>query len=261
MSYFFGKPNVAPLLDTIMDRGWQQNNVEIAIIPTVATGSSEVEGGTSTFLSISPPVISLLHGNAVLPLSEDSLLMQAVGACLDAYFRLPPAVDRAVAPAVADRDNAKLIVPATRLIERFEAFQNVELAAQAYDLDKSDEKWQARLDAEWARFELTDEYVVLPCYEATFRDIFNENASLKHPLPFLETYRHYFQSRHANLDGGEPSNFAIGVVERCVTAGIKGKWERNEIAAEVIRTLHLHPLHYDIFRTYVAELLDAEAAG
>lgn len=260
MSYFFGKPDVAPLLDTISDRGWQQDNVEIAIIPTVKTGSSKVEGGTNTFVSISPPLISLIHGNAVLPLSEDSPLMQSVGSCIEAYFRLPPAVDRALGPDVADRNNARLIVPATRLIERVKAFQNAELAAQAYVLDKSDATWQARLDAEWARFQLEDEFAALPCDEATFRDIFSENASLKHPLPFLETYRHYWQSQQANLDGGQPSDFAISVVERCVKAGIEGKWE-NGIAGEVIQTLHVHPLHRNIFHTYVAEFLEAEAAG
>jgi hypothetical protein len=259
MNYIFGKPDVAPLVVTINDRGWELTNVDIAVIPTVATASSEVAGGTNSFISISPPVISLLHDNAVLPLSADSPLMQSVGSCLEAYFRLPSAVDRALAPAVADRENALLIVQAKHLIDRVEAFEQAELAARAFDLDRSDANWRARRDAEWVRFQLTDEFASLPCDEETFQAMFFVNASQKHPLPFLETYRHYWQSQQANLDGGQPSDFAISVVERCVKAGIKGKWESG-IAGEVIQTLHVHPLHRNIFHAYVAELLAAEVA-
>ncbi|TLX16378.1 hypothetical protein [Rhizobium sp. MHM7A] len=260
MSYFFGKPDVTALALTISDRGWNLDNVEIAVIPTVVMTTSEFEGSTSTSISTSPPVISLLHGNAVLPLSEDTPVMHAVGSCLEAYFRLPEPVDRAHAPVIVDRDNALLIVPAKHLINRYQAFERAELAARAYDRDRSEANWQARLSAEWARFQLEEAFAALPCDEATFRAIFSENASLKHPHPFLETYRHYWQSKQANLDGEQPSDFAIAVSKRCVKAGIAGKWT-GEIAAEVIRSLHLHPLHYNLFHAYVAELLIAEGWG
>jgi hypothetical protein len=256
MKNFFEKPDVTALGLAIMDRGWNIDNVEVAVIPTVLISEAQVEGGTSRSISISPPVISLLHGNAVLPLSG-SPVMDTVGWCLEAYFRLPPAVDRASAPLIADRDNALLIVPVRHLINRHSAFQRVELAARAYDVDKSDANWQARLTAEWERFQLEDAFAALPCDEATFRAIFSENASLKHPLPFLETYSHYWQSKQANIDGGQPSDFAIAVAERCVKAGIAGNW-KTEIAGEVVRALNLHPLHFSLFHAHVAELVAAE---
>ena len=52
----------------------------------------------------------------------------------------------------------------------------------------------------------------------------------------------------------------MAVVERYVKAGVAGKW-KSEIAAEVIRLLNLHPLHFDLFHGYVAELVAAEEAG
>ncbi len=232
--------------------------MEVAFIPTVVIVETQVEGGTNRSMSTSPPVISLLHGNAVLSLDEGTPVMDTVGWCVEHYCKLPPAVDITSAPLIADRDNASLIVSVRNLIDRYAAFQRACLAAHAYDVEKSEANWQARLTAEWGRFQFEDAFNALPCDEATFRAIFTENASLKHPLPFLETYSHYWQSKQANLDGEQPSDFAIAVAERCVKAGGAGHL-KNEIASSVIRALNLHPLHYGLFHTYVAELVAAEA--
>lgn len=260
MNYFFGKPDTSVLKATLLERGWSAADVEIAIIPTITSSSHEVDGGTSINVTISPPVMSLIYGYAILPLKDESPLMLSVGTCLEAYFRLPQAIDQKVAPALADRNNASLIVSAKDLIERHEAFVNAERAAIDYDLKPSSAYFEARLKAEWARFQLTSTFVALPCNEKTFRDIFTANARQKHPLPFLETYSHYWQSKEANLNGEQPSDFAIHVVERCVDAGIKGKWEQD-IETEVIRTLRVHPLHTNIFHEYVADLLAAEVVS
>jgi hypothetical protein len=255
MHYFFQKPDVTALGLAIMDRGWNIDEVDVAVIPTVAISEAKVEGGTNRSISISPPVISLLHGNAILPLDESSPEMNAVGWCLYTYCKLSSAVDRASAPRIADRDNASLILPVRYLINRHAAFQKAEIAAHAYDVNPSDANWQTRLSAEWERFKLEDVFTMLPCDEVTFRAIFAENASLKHPLPFLETYSHYWQSKQANLDGEQPSDFAIRVVEQCCRIGIDRKWQKPVIAGEVMRSLNVHPLHKRIFHDYIAELL------
>ena len=258
MKYFLVKPDITALSHEIKDRGWDVDKTEVAFVPTIAVSETLVEGGTSRSISISSPVISLLHDNAVLPLDKGSPAMDAVGWCVEAYCRLPPSVDTADAPVIADRNNAPLIVSVRYLINRYAAFQRVELAAHAYDVEKSSANWQAKLNAEWERFQLEDVFIALPCDEATFRAIFTENASLKRPLPFLETYSHYWQSKEANFHGDQPSDFAIGVTERCVTAAITGNW-KGEVAGEVIRALNLHPLHQNLFHSYVAELVADEA--
>jgi hypothetical protein len=254
MDYFFGVPEIEPLLNSLLENGWDAGTVDVMIVPTMVTVPYKMKDGTSTRIKAGPPVISLAHNEDTLPLRGDTPLMRCVGLCLQTFLRLPSAVDIASAPDIAHRNNAPLVISAAKVIEHFEAFQATERAAATFKRNASQKNWEARLKAEWIRFQLSDEFSILPCDEQTFRAIFDCNGRLKEPLPFLESYRHYWQSKQANLDDEQPSDFAIAVAERCVNAGIAGKWE-NDIAGDVIRALNVHPLHTNIFHHYVEELV------
>lgn len=219
----------------------------IGVRRSTTTDWKEVPGGSSMSFSREPNAISIVSNGRTVRIEDETPLFWEVNGCIERHFDLSTDFHEKHPSQFVSEEGADFKISASLAIERHKAAERVNKLYASGTMTE-------RFEAEWARFILTDTYAITPCSKDTFELIWRENEGNKHPLPFLETYSHYWSSKRANFQGGQVSDAAIAVCERTVEYAPTANWSERRVLAFVSDALNLHPLHLSHFRTYVAEL-------